>query len=104
MVASSLVKALSVMWLGLGSRQCAWPQRRGRGEEANEGRSRRSGTEVADLDETQLQTQRARLQQMQLSTGRARQILESLGAAEQQYLQQLPRRAVRKQASDKPAW
>ncbi|WP_188548175.1 hypothetical protein [Hymenobacter qilianensis] len=74
------------------------------GEEANEGRSRRSGTEVADLDETQLQTQRARLQQMQLSTGRARQILESLGAAEQQYLQQLPRRAVRKQASDKPAW
>jgi hypothetical protein len=76
----------------------------GRGEEATDGRSRRAGTEVADLDETQLQTQRARLQQMQLSTGRARQILESLGAAEQQYLQQLPRRAVRKQASDKPAW
>ncbi|MBC6607779.1 hypothetical protein H8B13_13200 [Hymenobacter sp. BT188] len=76
----------------------------GSGEEATDGRSRRAGTEVADLDETQLQTQRARLQQMQLSTGRARQILESLGAAEQQYLQQLPRRSVRKQASDKPAW
>jgi hypothetical protein len=41
---------------------------------------------------------------MQLSPGRARQILESLGAAEQQYLQQLPRRAARKPASNKPAW
>ncbi|WP_133273231.1 hypothetical protein [Hymenobacter radiodurans] len=74
------------------------------GAEAASGRSKRAGTEAANLDETQLQTQRARLQQMQLSTGRARQILESLGAAEQQYLQQLPRRAVRKPASDKPAW
>lgn len=68
------------------------------------GSSRRAGTEAATLDETQLQTQRARLQQMQLSPGRARQILESLGAAEQQYLQQLPRRAARKPSSDKPAW
>ncbi|SMC00416.1 hypothetical protein SAMN00120144_3229 [Hymenobacter roseosalivarius DSM 11622] len=76
----------------------------GNGKEATDGRSRRAGTEVADLDETQLQTQRARLQQMQLSAGRTQQILESLGAAEQQYLQQLPRRSVRKPTSDKPAW
>jgi tetratricopeptide (TPR) repeat protein len=74
------------------------------GEEVADGRSRRAGTEQATLDETQLQTQRARLQQMQLSPGRAQQILESLGAAEQQYLQQLPRRSTRKPASDKPAW
>lgn len=74
------------------------------GEETADGRSREADTEAATLDETQLQTQRARLQQMQLSPGRARQILESLGAAEQQYLQQLPRRAARKPASDKPAW
>lgn len=74
------------------------------GAEAAKGRSKRAGTEAANLDETQLQTQRARLQQMQLSTGRARQILESLGAAEQQYLQQLPRRSARKPTSDKPAW
>jgi tetratricopeptide (TPR) repeat protein len=74
------------------------------GEEITDGTGRRAGTETATPDETQLQTQRARLQQMQLSPGRARQILESLGAAEQQYLQQLPRRAARKPASDKPAW
>jgi tetratricopeptide (TPR) repeat protein len=74
------------------------------GAELAEGRSRRAGTEAAAFNEAQLQTQRARLQQMQLSPGRARQILESLGAAEQQYLQQLPRRATRKPARDKPAW
>jgi tetratricopeptide (TPR) repeat protein len=74
------------------------------GEESAQGRSSRAGTEAATLDETELQTQRARLEQMQLSPGRARQILESLGAAEQQYLQQLPRRSARKPSTDKPAW
>ena len=74
------------------------------GEEITDGRSNRAGTEQAALNETQLQTQRARLRQMQFSPGQARQILESLGAAEQQYLQQLPRRSARKPATDKPAW
>lgn len=68
------------------------------------GASRRAGTEAAALDEDQLQTQRARLQQMNLSSGQARQVLEALNAAEQQYLQQLPRPTTRKPASGKPAW
>jgi len=74
------------------------------GPEARSGVSNRAGTDAATLDETQLQTQRARLQQMNLSTGQARQVLQALDAAEQQYLQQLPRKSTRKPASDKPTW
>ncbi|MBC6698928.1 tetratricopeptide repeat protein [Hymenobacter sp. BT190] len=62
------------------------------------------GTETATASEAQLQTQRARLQQMNLSSGQARQILEALSAAEQQYLQQLPRPATTKPDPSKPAW
>ena len=62
------------------------------------------GTETAAPDEAQLQTQRARLQLMNLSSGQARQILEALSAAEQQYLQQLPRPATTKPDPNKPAW
>lgn len=68
------------------------------------GASGQPGTDNAALDEAQLQTQRARLQQMNLSSGQARQVLEALSAAEQQYLQQLPRRATTKPDPSKPAW
>lgn len=74
------------------------------GVEANSGVSKRAGTEAAALDEAQMQTQRARLQQMNLSTGQAKQVLQALDAAEQQYLQQLPRKSTRKPASNKPTW
>ena len=74
------------------------------GEEAPTGRSRRAGTDPAAPDEAQLQTQRARLDQMNLSPDRARQLLQALGDAEKQYLQQLPHKAEKKATSDKPAW
>lgn len=74
------------------------------GTEASSGASKRAGTEAAALDETQMQTQRARLQQMNLSTGQAKQVLQALDAAEQQYLQQLPRKSTRKPDSGKPTW
>jgi tetratricopeptide (TPR) repeat protein len=74
------------------------------GVEAGSGISKRAGTEAATLDETQVQTQRARLQQMNISTGQAKQLLQALDAAEQQYLQQLPRKSTHKPASGKPTW
>ena len=74
------------------------------GPEAPGGTSQRGGTDLAAPDEANLQTQRARLQQMNLSPGQARQILESLNAAEQQYLQQLPRQGSRKPDASKPVW
>jgi len=74
------------------------------GPEAASGRSRRAGTDLAAPDEAQLQTQRARLEQMNLNPDRARQLLNSLGDAEQQYLQQLPHKAEKKTDSGKPAW
>jgi len=74
------------------------------GPEAPGGTSNRAGTEAAALNEAQLQTQRARLQQMNLSTGQARQLLEALSAAEQQYLQQLPRPSTTKPDPNKPTW
>ncbi|TYZ10583.1 hypothetical protein FY528_08955 [Hymenobacter lutimineralis] len=66
--------------------------------------SRQAGSENAAPDAAALQTQRARLQQMQLTPAQAQQLLEALRAAEQQYLQQLPRKAPRRSASSKPAW
>lgn len=74
------------------------------GPEAPGGTSRRGGTEAASAAEVNLQTQRARLQQMNLSSGQARQLLEALHTAEQQYLQQLPRKATKPQAKGKPDW
>jgi tetratricopeptide (TPR) repeat protein len=74
------------------------------GADAPSGTSNRLGTDAATLTETQLQTQRARLQQMNLSTGQAKQLLQALDAAEQQYLQQLPRKSTRKPSSNKPTW
>ena len=74
------------------------------GPEAPGGTSRRGGTEAATPDEANLQTQRARLQQMNLSPGQARQLLEALHTAEQQYLQQLPRKATQPTDKNKPGW
>ncbi|MCA8830792.1 hypothetical protein [Hymenobacter pini] len=74
------------------------------GPEATGGTSRRGGTEAASNAEANLQTQQARLQQMNLSTGQARQLLEALQATEQQYLQQLPRKASKPASKDRPGW
>ncbi|SDX64717.1 hypothetical protein [Hymenobacter psychrophilus] len=74
------------------------------GPAAPNGSSGRGGTEAAALNEANQQTQRARLQQMNLSPGQARQLLEALRTAEQQYLQQLPRKATAPRDETKPAW
>jgi hypothetical protein len=74
------------------------------GPEAAGGNSRRGGTEAASNAEANLQTQRARLQQMNLSPGQARQLLEALHATEQQYLQQLPRKATKPADKTRPGW
>ncbi|WBA42673.1 hypothetical protein [Hymenobacter canadensis] len=74
------------------------------GPSAAGGANGQPGTEMAAPDEAQLQTQRARLQQMNLSSGQARQILDALSAAEQQYLQQLPRPATTRPDPNKPTW
>jgi tetratricopeptide (TPR) repeat protein len=68
------------------------------------GRSRRPGTEAATPADVQLQTQRERLQAMNLSPAQARQLLETLRAQEQQYLQQITRPAAAKPDPSKPTW
>ena len=62
------------------------------------------GTEAATPADVRLQTQRERLQAMNLSPAQARQLLETLRAQEQQYLQQLTRPATRKPDPTKPTW
>ncbi|PJJ59965.1 tetratricopeptide repeat protein [Hymenobacter chitinivorans] len=76
----------------------------GAGAEANGARSPQAGSEQATLNDTQLQTQRERLQQMNLSPGQARQLLDALRTAEEQYLQQMPRRSAQKPDPKKPTW
>ncbi len=68
------------------------------------GRSNQPGTETATATDLQLQTQRERLQSMNLSPAQARQLLETLRAQEQQYLQQITRPAAAKPNPDKPTW
>ncbi|MBF9143981.1 hypothetical protein [Hymenobacter properus] len=68
------------------------------------GRSNRPGTEAATPADVQLQTQRERLQAMNLSPAQARQLLETLRAQEQQYLQQLARPAAQRPDPNKPTW
>ncbi|MBD2720843.1 hypothetical protein [Hymenobacter armeniacus] len=76
----------------------------GSSAESGQGRSNRPGTETAAPADVQLQTQRERLQAMNLSPAQARQLLETLRAQEQQYLQQLARPAERKPDPNKPTW
>ncbi len=68
------------------------------------GRTVGPGTEAATAGDVQLQTQRERLKAMNLSPAQARQLLETLRAQEQQYLQQLARPATQKPDPTKPTW
>ena len=67
-------------------------------------RNSRPGTEAATADDLSLQTQRERLQAMSLSPAQARQLLETLRAQEQQYLQQRTRPAAQKPDPSRPTW
>ena len=71
---------------------------------AKRGRSTRPGIEAATAADVQLQTQRERLEAMSLSPAQARQLLETLRAQEQQYLQQLARPAAQKPDPNRPTW
>ena len=66
--------------------------------------STRPGSEAATAADLSLQTQRERLQAMNLSPAQARQLLETLRAQEQQYLQQRPRPAAQKPDPSRPTW
>ena len=67
-------------------------------------RSNRPGSEAATGADLSLQTQRERLQAMNLSPAQARQLLETLRAQEQQYLQQRSRPAAQKPDPNRPTW
>jgi len=67
-------------------------------------RSNRPGSDAATEADLSLQTQRERLQAMSLSPAQARQLLETLRAQEQQYLQQRPRPAAQKPDPNRPTW
>ena len=67
-------------------------------------RSNRPGADAATAADLSLQTQRERLQAMSLSPAQARQLLETLRAQEQQYLQQLTRPAAQKPDPNRPTW
>ena len=69
------------------------------------GRSQRPGTDAATEADLQLQTQRERLQAMDLTPAQAQQLLNTLRASEQQYLQQRPRpRQGTAPAPGQPTW
>jgi tetratricopeptide (TPR) repeat protein len=67
-------------------------------------RANRPGAAAALPDDMRLQTQRERLEAMNLSPAQARQLLETLRAQEQQYLQQLTRPSAQKPDPSKPTW
>lgn len=67
-------------------------------------RSNQPGSETATRADLSLQTQRERLQAMSMSLAQARQLLETLRAQEQQYLQQRTRPAVQKPDPNRPTW
>lgn len=64
----------------------------------------RPGTDAATPADLRLQTQRERLQAMNITPAQARQLLETLRAEEQQYLQQITRPAQQKPDPSKPTW
>lgn len=76
----------------------------GNGVASPNSRSNRPGSEVATAADLSLQTQRERLQAMSLSPAQARQLLETLRAREQQYLQQRTRPAAQKPDPNRPTW
>ena len=82
---------------------------RGLDRTAAVGTAARNGTQGPGTDEAtpadqRLQTHRERLRAMNLSPAQARQLLETLRAEEQQYLQQLTRPAARPPDPRKPTW
>ena len=76
----------------------------GNGTTPPSARSYRPGSEAATAADLSLQTQRERLQAMSLSPAQARQLLETLRAQEQQYLQQRTRPATQKPDPNRPTW
>jgi len=65
---------------------------------------KQAGAAAAAPTDLRLQTQRERLEAMNLSPAQARQLLETMRAQEQQYLQQLTPAAKRKPDPSKPTW
>ena len=76
----------------------------GTGAASPNNRSGRPGSEAATAADVSLQTQRERLQAMSLSPAQARQLLETLRAREQQYLQQRTRPTAQKPDPNRPTW
>ena len=74
------------------------------GSGAAGGQGQLAGDEDATSADHTLQTQRERLQAMSLTPAQARQLLETMRAQEQQYLQQLMRPATKKPDPNKPTW
>ncbi|MFC5271649.1 tetratricopeptide repeat protein [Adhaeribacter terreus] len=62
------------------------------------------GKEAASGDEKRLQTQYERLRKANISPEQAEMMLNAMRAAEQQYLQQLPKKATKKRDRSKPDW
>lgn len=71
---------------------------------ASAGRGSAPGPDAARATDAQLQTQRERLKAMSLSPAQAQQLLDALKAQEQQYLQQVPRRAGPAVRRGQPTW
>lgn len=68
-------------------------------------RSERSrSNESLTEEEQRAQTRNIRLQQLKINPEKARLMLEAMRSAEQQYIQQLPKKATRKPDPGKPDW
>lgn len=67
-------------------------------------RERSRSNEAASETEQRAQTRNNRLQQMNINPEKARLMLDAMRSAEQQYIQQLPKKATRKPDSSKPDW
>ncbi|WP_299988671.1 aerotolerance protein [uncultured Pontibacter sp.] len=63
----------------------------------------RSGEPLTDAEQ-RAQTRNNRLQQLNINPEKARLMLEAMRSAEQQYIQQLPKKATRKPDPTKPDW
>ena len=65
---------------------------------------RSRSNDPADEKEQRAQTRNNRLQQMNINPEKARMMLEAMRHAEQQYIQQLPKKPTRKPDPSKPDW
>ncbi len=73
-------------------------------EPAKNDQPKRAGREQASGDEQRLQTQYERLRQANISPEKANMMLEAMKNAEQQHLQQLPKKGTKKPDRSKPNW